>query len=51
MATSMEIGLGTVEIDNADVVRLVLQYLREAGLTSAAAELESPRLCALRSKL
>ena len=44
MATTLEVGLGTVEIDNADVVRLVLQYLREAGLTSAAAELERRRL-------
>ena len=53
MATSLEVGLGTVEIDNADVVRLVLQYLREAGLTSAAAELEREadvRLNALTNK-
>jgi WD40 repeat-containing protein SMU1 len=53
MATSLEVGLGTVEIDNADVVRLVLQYLREAGLTSAAAELEKEadvRLNALTNK-
>ena len=53
MATSLEVGLGTVEIDNADVVRLVLQYLREAGLTSAAAELEreaNVRLNALTNK-
>ena len=42
MATTLEVGLGTVEIDNADVVRLVLQYLREAGLTSAAAEPDTP---------
>ena len=53
MATTLEVGLGTVEIDNADVVRLVLQYLREAGLTSAAAELEREadvRLNALTNK-
>ena len=53
MATSLEVGLGTVEIDNADVIRLVLQYLREAGLTSAAAELEREadvRLNALTNK-
>ena len=53
MATHLEVGLGTVEIDNADVVRLVLQYLREAGLTSAAAELEREadvRLNALTNK-
>ena len=53
MATTLEVGLGTVEIDNADVVRLVLQYLREAGLTGAAAELEREadvRLNALTNK-
>ena len=53
MATNLEVGLGTVEIDNADVIRLVLQYLREAGLTSAAAELEREadvRLNALTNK-
>ena len=53
MATTLEVGLGTVEIDNADVVRLVLQYLREAGLASAAAELEREadvRLNALTNK-
>ena len=39
MATT-EVGIGSVEIDSADVVRLVLQFLREQGLARSAAELE-----------
>ena len=35
-----DVGLGSVEIDSADVVRLVLQYLKETGLAGAAAALE-----------
>ena len=35
-----DIGIGSVEIDASDVVRLVLQFLREHGLSSSAAELE-----------
>ncbi|KAK7249663.1 hypothetical protein SO694_00004265 [Aureococcus anophagefferens] len=35
-----DIGIGSVEIDASDVVRLVLQFLKEHGLSSSAAELE-----------
>ena len=37
---SYDVGLGTVEIDEADVVRVVLQYLAESGLATSAATLE-----------
>ena len=40
MASSFDLGLGTVEVDNADVIRLVVQYLRESGLAGSAAEVE-----------
>ena len=37
---SAEVGIGSVEIDASDVVRLVIQFLKEHGLSSSAAEVE-----------